>query len=57
MTVKLQKKNEQGCHFGTYMAYNTSHDTSILPKNKLVGQFQLILQPDEAAYHQEISVM
>ena len=57
MTAKQQKKNEQGRHFGTYMAYNASHDTIILPKNKLVGQCQLILQPDEAAYHQELSAM
>ena len=57
MTVKQQKKNEQGRHFGTYMAYNSSHDTIILPKNKLVGQCQLILQPDKAAYHQELSTI
>ena len=57
MMVKQQKKNKQGHRFGTYMAYNASHDTIILPKNKLVGQCQLILQPDEAAYHQELSAM
>ena len=57
MTVKQQKKNEQGRHFGTYKAYNASHDTIILPKNQLIGQCQLILQPDEAAYHQEQSAM
>ena len=34
------------------MAYNASHDTIILPKNKLVGQCKLILQPNEAAYQQ-----
>ena len=39
------------------MVYNASHDTIILPKNKLVGQFQLILQPNEMAYHQELSAM
>ena len=39
------------------MAYNTSHDTIILPKNKLVGQCQLIVQPNEAAYHKELSAM
>ena len=39
------------------MAYNASHDTIILSKNKLVGQYQLILQPCEAAYHQELSAM
>ena len=57
MTVKQQKKNEQGRCFGTYMAYNTSHDPIILPKNKLVGQCQLILQLDEVAYHQEIATL
>ena len=39
------------------MLYNESHDTIILPKNKLVGQCQLILQPNEKAYHQELSAM
>ena len=57
MMAKHQKKNEQGCRFGTYMVYNASHDTIILPKNKLVGQCQLILQPDKAEYHQELSAM
>ena len=51
------KTNENEHHFGTYMAYNASHDTIILSKNKLVGQYQLILQPCEAAYHQELSAM
>ena len=57
MTKKQQKKNENGCRFRTYMVYNASHDTIILPKNKLVGQCQLILQPNEKAYHQELSAM
>ena len=35
----------------------TSYDTIILPKNKLIGQCQLILQPNKAAYHQELSAM
>ena len=39
------------------MAYNASHDTIILPKNMLVGQCQLILQPNEAEYQQELSTM
>ena len=39
------------------MAYNASHDTIILPKNKLVGRCQLILQPSKAAYQQELSAM
>ena len=29
----------------------------MLPKNKLVGQCQLILQPNERAYHYELTVM
>ena len=45
MTVKQRKKNENGHHIGTYIAYNASHNTIILPKNKLVGKCQLILQP------------
>ena len=57
ITVKQQKKNENGCCFRTYIAYNASHDTIILPKNKLVGQCQLILQPNKAAYQQELSAM
>ena len=57
MTVKKRMKNENGCHFRTYFAYNASHDTIILPKNKLVGQCQLILQPNKVAYHQELSPM
>ena len=31
MKVKQWKKNENGSRFGTYMAYNASHDTIILP--------------------------
>ena len=34
-----------------------SHETIILPKNQLVGQCQLILQPNEVAYQQELSAM
>ena len=37
MTAKQGKKNENRRTFGIYMVYNTSHDTIVLPKNKLVG--------------------
>ena len=37
--------------------YNTSHETIILPKNQIVGRCQLILQPNEGAYLQEMSTM
>ena len=57
ITDKQRKKNKNRCRFGMYMAYNTSHDKIILPKNKLVGQCQLILQPNKAAYQQELSAM
>ena len=57
ITEKQQKKNKNGRRFGMYMAYNTNHDTIMLPKKKLVGQCQLILQPSEVAYHQELSAM
>ena len=55
--LKQWKKNKNRRRFRTYMVYNTSHDTIILPKNKLVGQCQLILQPNKKAYHQELSAM
>ena len=57
ITEKQMKKNENGRRYATYAAYNASHETIILPKNKLVGQCQLILQPSEAAYQQELSAM
>ena len=57
ITEKQRKKNENGNRYGTYAAYNASHETIILPKNKLVCQCQLILQPSEAAYQQELSAM
>ena len=57
ITEKQRKKNENRRCYGTYAAYNTSHETIILPKNKLVGQCQLILQPSEGAYQQELSAM
>ena len=36
ITEKQRKKNGNGRHYGTYAAYNASHETIILPKNKLV---------------------
>ena len=46
ITEKQRKKNENGCRYAMYAAYNASHKTIILPKNQLVGQCQLILQPN-----------
>ena len=57
MNVEQQQRNEKVRRFGIYMVHNSSHDTIVLPKNKLVGQCQLILQPSEEAYHQELSAM
>ena len=52
-----RKGNKDMRRYATYTAYNTSHETIILPKNQLVGQCQLILQPNEGAYQQELSAM
>ena len=57
ITEKQRKKNENGRCYGTYAAYNASYETIILPKNKLIGQCQLILQPSEEVYQQELSAM
>ena len=53
--VFSRKGNEDMRQYATYAAYNTSHETIILPKNQLVGQYQLILQPNEGVYQQELS--
>ena len=45
-----RKGNKDMRQYATYAAYNTSHETIILPKNQLVGQCQLILQSNEGAY-------
>ena len=55
--VFSRKGNKNMCQYATYTAYNTSHETIILPKNQLVGQCQLILQPNKGAYQQELSAM
>ena len=34
-----------------------SHDTIVIPKNKLVGLCRLILQLSKESYHQELSVI
>ena len=57
MTEKQRQKSKKGCRFATYAVYNTSHETIILPKNQMVGHCQLILQPNEGAYLQEMSAM
>ena len=57
MTEKQRQKNKKGRRFATYAVYNTSHETIILPKNQIVGRCQLILQPNEGAYLQEMSAM
>ena len=54
---KQRQRNKNGRRYATYAVYNTSHKTIILPKNQIVGQCQLILQPNEGAYLQEMSAM
>ena len=50
ITEKQRRRNKNRHRYATYTAYNTSHETIILPKNQIVGQCQLILQPNEGAY-------
>ena len=57
MTAKQKKKIEGGRRFGTYMVYNTSQEAMILPKNLMVGWCQLVLQPNQDAYVQELAAM
>ena len=33
ITEKQRKKNENGHHYGTYAAYNTSHETIMISDN------------------------
>ena len=54
---KQRQRNKKGRRYATYAVYNTSHETIILPKNQIVGRCQLILQPNEGAYLQEMSAM
>ena len=37
------------------MVYNTSQEAMILPKNLMVGWCQLVLQPNQDAYIQELA--
>ena len=39
------------------MVYNTSQEAMILPKNLTVGWCQLVLQPNQDAYVQELAAM
>ena len=54
MTVEQRKKNEKGRRLGIYVVFNSSHDTIVLRKNKLVQKRQLILQSNKEVYHQEL---
>ena len=57
ITAKQRQKIENGRRVATYAVYNTSHETIVLPKNQIMGHCQLILQPSEGAYLQEMSAM
>ena len=57
ITEKQRQRNKNGRRYATYAAYNTSHETIILPKNQIVGRCQLILQSSEGEYLQEISAI
>ena len=57
LTAKQKKKIEGGRRFGTYMVYNTSQEAMILPKNLTVGWCQLVLQPNQDTYVQELAAM
>ena len=57
ITEKQRQRNKNGRRYATYAAYNTSHETIFLPKNQIVGRCQLIFQPSEGVYLQEISAM
>ena len=57
MTAKQRHKIEKGRRVATYAMYNTSHKTIVLPKNQIMGRCQLILQPSEGEYLQEMAAM
>ena len=57
MTAKQRHKIEKGRRVATYAVYNTSHETIVLPKNQIMGRCQLILQPSEGEYLQEMPAM
>ena len=54
---KQRQRNKNGCRYATYAVYNTSNKTITLPKNQIVGRCQLIVQPNEGVYLQEMSAM
>ena len=57
ITEKQQQRNKNGRRYATYAVYNTRHEVITLPKNQIVGQCQLILQPNKGAYLQEMAAM
>ena len=57
LTEKQRQRNKNGRRYATYAVYNTSHEVITLPKNQIVGRCQLILQPNEGAYLQEMAAM
>ena len=54
---ETETKEQNGHRYATYAAYNTSLETILLPKNQIVGRCQLIFQPSEGEYLQEISAI
>ena len=52
--MKQRHKIEKGRRVATYAVYNKSQETIILPKNQLMVRCQLILQPSEEEYLQEM---
>ena len=57
MTAKQRHKVEKGRRVATYAVYNMSHEAIVLPKNQIMGRCQLILQPSEGGYLQEMAAM
>ena len=54
---KQRQRNKNRQRYATYAVYNTSHEVIKLPKNQIVGRCQLILQPNEGAYLQEMAAI
>ena len=54
---KQRQRNKRGRRYATYAVYNTSHEVITLPKNQIVGRCQLIPQPNEGAYLQEMAAI
>ena len=57
LTEKQKKKVDAGIHHGTYMVYNVGPRAVRLLKNEMVGKCQLILQPTQQSYTQELMAM